>query len=150
MMRYSIYEGQKDWVTLKDELDYIQNYIELQEIRYHKKSDVQFNHEIENPHARIMPLLFIILLENAFKHGLENLAKGAYIYINLIANEKEINFEIENNFELQETSSKEGIGLINLKRRLELVYPKKHSLSFDIDTNIYKVTLSLKLKRCDT
>ena len=146
MMRYSIYEGQKDWVTLEDELDYLKNYIELQEIRYHKKSDVQFNHEIDNPHARIMPLLFIILLENAFKHGLENLEKNAYIHIDLTENKNEVNFVIENNFELQQTPNKEGIGLKNLQRRLEIVYPNEHSLSFDGDTNIYKVKLSLKLK----
>lgn len=146
MMRYSIYEGQKDWVTLEDELDYLKNYIELQEIRYHKKSDVQFNHEIDNPHARIMPLLFIILLENAFKHGLENLEKNAYIHIDLIENKNEVNFVIENNFELQQAHNKEGIGLKNLQRRLELVYPNEHSISFAIDSNIYKVTLNLKLK----
>ncbi len=146
MMRYSIYEGQKDWVTIEDELDYLKNYIELQEIRYHKKSDVQFNHKIDNPHARIMPLLFIILLENAFKHGLENLEKNAYIHIDLTENKNEVNFVIENNFELQESRNKEGIGLKNLQRRLELVYPNEHSLSVDVDTNIYKVKLSLKLK----
>ena len=146
MMRYSIYEGQKDWVTLKDELDYLKNYIELQEIRYHKKSDVQFNPQIDNPQARVMPLLFIILLENAYKHGLENLEKNAYIHIDLTENKNEINFVIENNFELQQTPNKEGIGLKNLQRRLELVYPNEHSLSFDVDTNIYKVKLSLKLK----
>ena len=146
MMRYSIYEGQKDWVTLEDELDYLKNYIELQEIRYHKKSDVQFNHKIDNPHARIMPLLFIILLENAFKHGLENLEKNAYIHIDLTENKNEVNFVIENNFELKQIPNKEGIGLKNLQRRLELVYPNEHSLSFDVDTNIYKVKLSLKLK----
>lgn len=67
MMRYSIYEGQKDRVSLKQELDYLKNYIELQGIRYHKQSDVQFNSELENPQAKIMPLLFIILVENAFK-----------------------------------------------------------------------------------
>ena len=146
MMRYSIYEGQKDWVTLKDELDYLKNYIELQEIRYHKKSDVQFNPQIDNPQARVMPLLFIILVENAFKHGLENLEKNAYIHMDLTETKKEVNFVIENNFELQHTPNKEGIGLKNLQRRLELVYPNEHSLSFDVDTNIYKVKLSLKLK----
>ena len=61
MMRYSIYEGQKDWVTLKDELEYLQNYIELQEIRYHKKSDIRFTHQIDDLDGKIMPLLFIIL-----------------------------------------------------------------------------------------
>ncbi|WP_456866202.1 sensor histidine kinase [Galbibacter sp. BG1] len=146
MMRYSIYEGEKDWVTLKSELDYLKNYIELQEIRYHKKSDVQFNHNIENPDAKVMPLLFIILLENAFKHGLENLEKNAYIHVDLTENKNEVLFVIENNFELQQTSNQEGIGLKNLKKRLALVYPKKHTLSFDVNSNIYKVTLSLKLK----
>jgi LytS/YehU family sensor histidine kinase len=146
MMRYSIYEGEKDWVTLQQELDYLKNYIELQEIRYHKKSDIQFNAEIDNPQARIMPLLFIILVENAFKHGLENLEKNAYIHIHLTEHYNEVTFVIENNFELQQTANTEGIGLKNLKRRLELVYPKKHTLSFDENSNTYKVTLSLKIK----
>ena len=146
MMRYSIYEGQKDWVSLKQELDYLKNYIELQGIRYHKKSDVQFNSEIENPQAKIMPLLFIILVENAFKHGLENLEKDAYIHINLTEKDNNVNFIIENNFELQQTPNTEGIGLKNLKRRLELVYPNKHALSFDVTANSYTVKLSLKLK----
>lgn len=146
MMRYSIYEGEKDWVTLKDELDYIQNYIELQEIRYHKKSDVRFDHTIEHTDAQIMPLLFIILVENAFKHGLENLEKNAYIHIDFTEKNYEVNFVIENNFESQSMANKEGIGLKNLARRLELVYPKKHSLFFETDANSYKVRLTLKLK----
>lgn len=146
MMRYSIYEGEKEWVTLEAELDYLKNYIELQQIRYHKKSDVQFIHKIENPQAKIMPLLFIILLENAFKHGLENLEKSAYIHIDLSEKNNEVNFVIENNFESQQVPNIEGIGLKNLERRLELVYPNEHVLSFDIDKTIYKVTLSLKLK----
>ena len=146
MMRYSIYEGEKDWVTLKQELDYLKNYIELQEIRYHKKSDIQFNSEIDNPQARIMPLLFIILVENAFKHGLENLENDAYIHIHFTENNNRVNFVIENNFDVQQTRNNEGIGLKNLQRRLELVYPNKHALSFNVGTNTYKVTLSLKIK----
>jgi len=146
MMRYSIYEGEKEWVTLQQEFDYLKNYVELQEIRYHKKSDIQFNSELNNPQARIMPLLFIILVENAFKHGLENLEKDAYIYINLTENNDTVNFVVENNFEAQQTSNHEGIGLKNLQRRLELVYPNQHKLSFKEDSNTYKVTLSLKIK----
>lgn len=146
MMRYSIYEGQKDWVTINNEIDYLQNYIELQEIRYHKKSDVQFKHKIDNPKAKIMPLLFIILLENSYKHGLENLAENAYIHMSLTESDYEVNFVIENNFETEQNSSHDGIGLENLRRRLALVYPKKHTLSFNVDTNTYKVTLTLKLK----
>ncbi|WP_179019607.1 sensor histidine kinase [Winogradskyella forsetii] len=146
MMRYSIYEGEKDWVTLQQEHDYLQNYIQLQEIRYHKKSDIQFHTEIDNPQARIMPLLFIILVENAFKHGLENLEKDAYIHINLTEKDNNVYFTIENNFEVQQAPNTEGIGLKNLKRRLELVYPNKHALSFNVDDKTYKVTLALKIK----
>lgn len=146
MMRYSIYEGEKDWVSLEDELNYLKNYIELQEIRYHKKSDVQFSHEIENPQASVMPLLFIILVENAFKHGLENLEKNAYIHMHLTESKNEVNFTIENNFENQGTQNTVGIGLKNLKRRLELVYPNAHTLKFDITNNVYSAKLSLKLK----
>jgi len=145
MMRYSIYEGQKDRVTLGEELDYLKNYIALQEARYHKKTDIQFNHKIDDTSSKIMPLLFIILLENAFKHGLENLEENAYIHVNLTASEKQLHFEIENNFETQEASDVKGIGLKNLKRRLELAYPNKHFLSFKIDTNVYNVKLTLEL-----
>ncbi|WP_179345002.1 sensor histidine kinase [Winogradskyella ursingii] len=146
MMRYSIYEGNKDWVTLKQEIDYLKNYIELQEMRYHKKSDITFTSEINNPESKIMPLLFIILVENAFKHGLENLEKDAYIHINLIQHNNNVNFEIENNFELKQNPNNEGIGLKNLQRRLELVYPNKHRLSFSVDSNTYKAKLSLNIK----
>lgn len=145
MMRYSIYEGQKDRVPLNEELEYLKNYIELQETRYHKKTDIRFEYKIHDDTCKIMPLLFIILIENAFKHGLENLEENAYIHINLITNEKKLHFEIENNFELQEVSDGQGIGLKNLKRRLELAYPNKHSLSFKIDANTYTVKLSLEL-----
>ena len=76
MMRYSIYEGEKDLVTLQEEVDYLKNYIELHKMRYHKKIDVSFNCQIEDDY-RVMPLLFIILLENAFKHGVERLRDEA-------------------------------------------------------------------------
>ena len=68
MMRYSIYEGERDFVSLKEEVDYLQNYIELHKMRYHKEIDVQFDVQIVDEY-KVMPLLFIILLENAFKHG---------------------------------------------------------------------------------
>jgi LytS/YehU family sensor histidine kinase len=92
-----------------------------------------------------MPLLFIILLENAFKHGIENLSKDAYVYINIKAKDNKVFFEIENNFDQTLTKEDKGIGLKNLKRRLELVYSKKHSLSFSATENVYKAKLTLQL-----
>jgi two-component system sensor histidine kinase AlgZ len=144
MMRYSIYEGEKEVVTLKAEVDYLKNYIELHKMRYHKQIDVKFEVEIEDDY-KVMPLLFIILLENAFKHGIENLSKDAYVHININSKNNKVFFEIENNFDPRLTTEDKGIGLKNLKRRLELVYPKKHTLSFSKIENVYKAKLTLQL-----
>ena len=142
MMRYSIYEGEKDLVTLNEEVDYLKNYIELHKIRYHKKIDVTIDSNIQKNY-KVRPLLFIILLENAFKHGIENLIENAYIHVKMITKGDDIHFEVENNFD-PEINGTSGIGLDNLKRRLELVYPSKHRLSFFISNNTYKVQLTLK------
>lgn len=144
MMRYSIYEGEKETVTLKEEVDYLKNYIELHKMRYHKKININFNCKIEEDY-KVMPLLFIILLENAFKHGVERLRDNAYVNINMTTINNEIEFTIENNFDSSEDVEDAGIGLKNLKRRLELVYPKKHRLSFSTIENVYKAKLTLQL-----
>ncbi len=142
MMRYSIYEGEKDLVALKDEVDYLKNYIELHKMRYHKKIDVRFNCQIEDDYE-VMPLLFIILLENAFKHGVERLRDSAYVHIEMIASNDEIQFTVENNFDVSETIQEPGIGLKNLQRRLELVYPNRHKLFFSTVEDRFKVQLTL-------
>ena len=144
LMRYSIYEGEKEVVSLKTEVDYLKNYITLHKMRYHKEIDVKFEVEIQDDY-KVMPLLFIILLENAFKHGVENLSKDAYAYFKINARDNKILFETENNFDVEQPKGDSGIGLKNLKRRLELVYPKKHTLTSATSDNIYKAQLTLQL-----
>lgn len=146
MMRYTIYEGKKDKVPLADELEYLKNFIELHKMRYHKKVDIQFTHQILDEDHQVTPLLFIILLENAFKHGVESLTKDAYIHISLIAGSGKIAFAIENNFDPMEQSEQPGIGLENLKRRLELIYPEKHSLSLLSKENVYQAQLQIDIQ----
>ena len=146
MMRYSIYEGQKDWVTLADEITYLENYIDLHRMRYHKAIGIGFVVEAEDKRIKVMPLLFIIMVENAFKHGVEKLRNGEFVRILLTANMQFIDFEIENNFYIEEAGGSEGIGLKNLKQRLELVYPKKYELEiFSGNEDIYKIKLRLTL-----
>ena len=142
MMRYTIYEGEKETVKLGDEIDYLNNYIELHKIRYKKTVEITFKHDIDIS-LGIAPLLYIILLENAFKHGIETLTENAFIHINLYEDNDSIYFEIENNFDPKEISEAKGIGLTNLKRRLALIYPKKHELKVDKTNNIYKATLKI-------
>ena len=86
-----------------------------------------------------------MLLENAFKHGVESLTDNAYIDILLEEKNKDIRFMITNNFEVKETNTS-GIGIKNLKTRLELIYPKRHSLSINSKPNIYMVELKITLK----
>jgi LytS/YehU family sensor histidine kinase len=144
MMRYSIYEGQKDHVTLQQEIDFIQNYIELHKMRYHKEIDIQFDIDIDDENLKLMPLLFIILVENAFKHGVEVLRKDAFVHLSVVSTKTEVTLKIANNFDM-EAQSDTGIGLENLTRRLELVYPKKHEFSNSIENDRYNATLTLKL-----
>jgi two-component system sensor histidine kinase AlgZ len=144
MMRYSIYDGEKETVLLSEEVTYLQNYIELHKMRYHKTIDVQFNIEIKDNDYEIMPLLFIILLENAFKHGVENLRNNAYVHINMSAKNNEVFFDIENNFDNTITNEPGGIGMNNLKRRLELVYTKNHTLTIAKMETVYKAQLNIR------
>ncbi len=145
MMRYSIYDGQKEMVPLEHEIDYLSHYMALHTARYHKKIDVQFTRDIQKPGIRVKPLLFIILVENAFKHGVETLRQDAYVHISLAGQEHEIRFSIENNFDDQPLENMAGIGLDNLRRRLALVYPKKHTLSHTVANNVYAAHLTLTL-----
>lgn len=145
MMRYSIYEGEKSKVTLAEEVEYLKNYIELHRMRYHKAIDIHFDISMDEGDYQIMPLLFIILLENAFKHGVENLRSGAFVSASLHAKGGIVVFEIENNFDAEQPQKAIGIGILNLRRRLELVYAGKHQLNFNVKPSIYKARLELEL-----
>lgn len=146
MMRYSIYEGQKTVVPLEDEVDYLRQYIELHQMRYHKKIKVLFTENIGTEHIEVMPLLFIILLENAFKHGVENLRSGAFVSVDLEASKRKIKFDVINNFDPEQPAYPPGIGLMNLKKRLELVYPNRHEFTSRKSGEIYETQLTLYLK----
>ncbi len=143
LMRYSIYEGQKDTVSLNQEITYLKNYIELQTSRYQKKIDINFVTDVRNENRRVLPLLYIILLENAFKHGAEKLTKNAFINVQFVERLDEISFTVENNFDHEQTLLQKGVGLENLKRRLQLVYPKKHQLLLSKEENIFKAHLTI-------
>lgn len=144
MMRYTIYEGKKQVVSLQEEIVYLQNYIELQKLRFQKEVEIEFRDSTDSDYE-ISPLLFIILLENAFKHGVESLTEDAYIQMLLNARKGKIFFEIENNFDPEEIKATTGIGLENLRHRLKLTYPGRHKLKIVSEKGKYKVTLEIEL-----
>jgi hypothetical protein len=145
MMRYTIYEGKKDKVSLNEEVDYLQRYIDLHKIRYQKEVDIRFEKPKGADGVSVAPLLFIVLLENAFKHGVESLREGAYIHASLrtVYKERKVIFEIQNNFDDQDDEGKQGIGLENLKKRLKLLYPSRHKLNIEKEDGVFTVKLEL-------
>ncbi len=146
MMRYSIYEGENDWVTIQEEIDYINTFIELHKMRYHKEIDVRFICFVDDPEFEVMPLMFINLIENAFKHGVENLRKDAFVHIDLSLKEGDLHFSVTNNFDANSIDENTGIGLTNLRKRLQLVYPKNHEFLFEAQDDIYKAKLTIQAK----
>jgi len=143
IMRYSIYKAQNESVTLEEEVEYLNKYIELHKMRYHKKIDIDFRVDIKEGYM-VMPLLFIILIENAFKHGVENLREKAFVHILLTTADNEIHFEIKNNFDDSMAPEGAGIGLHNLKRRLELAYENKYQLRLAQHNGEYQAELRLR------
>ena len=146
LMRFTIYDSGKEKVKLSDEIDYLINFIDLQTSRYHKEIDINFEKKIENTDTNIAPLLFINLLENAFKHGVEKATNDTFVYIELTQDNQKISFTVKNNFETDETSEHKGIGLANLKDRLNIIYPNAHQLCHKIEDNIYTATLEIYTK----
>jgi LytS/YehU family sensor histidine kinase len=132
-------------VKLEDEIIYLNNYIELQKLRYQKRVDVTFEHSSDKDYE-ITPLLFIILMENAFKHGVESVMKDAFVQLCLKANDGVVIFESENNFEISKIEKSAGIGLENLKRRLNLIYPNKYRLDINQSEQTFRAVLKIELK----
>lgn len=143
MMRFTIYGGQEESVTLDDEIQYLRNFIELQTGRYHSTIQINFEHHITNHSRSIPPLLFIILVENAFKHGVEKLLSGAFINIEITEDDGRVVFKIENNFDAESSAKQQGIGLENLRERLDLLYPNQYQLQTSSANNIYTARLEL-------
>ena len=145
MMRFTIYEGKEEAVSLEAEINYLTNFIALQTGRYHKVIEIDFQQKIQDLKITIPPLLFIILLENAFKHGVEKLIDNSFVHVHIEENETHIIFSVRNNFDPESQSKQHGIGLENLKERLLLLYPNDtYKLNIQNENAIYFAQLELK------
>ncbi|OAN60695.1 hypothetical protein A8B79_09235 [Balneola sp. EhC07] len=146
IMRYVIYDGSDDRVSLKKEVEYLKKYIELFKIRFHKNVDISFSKNIDNENEEVAPLILSILVENAFKHGAEKLIENAFIDIKLTVENGILHFVVKNDFKKNTESIKKGIGLTNLMKRLKLIYPEKHQLRLQKDDQLFTANLMIDLK----
>lgn len=149
LMRYMLYEADKELVNLTKEIDYIINYIDLQKLRLFDNVKIKLEIQGDFEKETIEPMLLIPFIENAFKHGIDN-EMECIIDINLKCKQGKLEIKVANSIidageNVDKISS--GIGLKNVKERLYLLYPNNHSLSITEKNNIFMVNLLLKLKK---
>ena len=127
MLRHMLYDNQESSVALSDELQFLENYISLMKIRLSANVDVTFTYNVEVPGVRIAPLIFISLIENAFKHGVSP-TEQSFVHIEINATDHDINCRIENSNhpKSNQDRSGHGIGLNQVQRRLDLAYPNHY------------------------
>jgi sensor histidine kinase YesM len=144
IMRYMIYESNDGWVSLSKEIEYLQSYIELQKLRFKDGASVEFTLNGEIDGQMIVPLILISFVENAFKHGVANDPNDP-IKINIIANKKILHFSITNRKHNHNKDEMGGVGLSNVERRLQLLYPGRYKLNIVNSTTHYTSELMLDI-----
>lgn len=152
LIRYMLYESENKHVFLEKEIEYLENYVELQKVRFGEDVDIEINISGNASSLTIEPMLLIPFVENAFKHGVGFL-KDPFIKIDLSISEGNImEFRVQNkcNNDRQEVKDKDsGIGIKNVKRRIELLYPQSHAVKLKEKEGIFDVYLKLILKRSE-
>ena len=145
IMRYMLYESKDEKVSLEKEVDYLRSYIELQRLRTSDKVIVNFTITGDPGQIIIEPMLLIPFVENAFKHGVSYLDESI-ISIALTVIKDELIFKVDNTIAVKRDEvlpSESGIGLKNVQRRLELLYPERHSLTVNENGMIYSIDLHI-------
>jgi len=144
IMRFTTYESQKEKIKLTDEIDYIKAYIELEQLRHQEAACIDFRMETENISEEIPPYILSPLVENALKHGTTSVLNPIVIILNL--QDQKLHFKVINEIGVQKKDKLGGIGLDNLKKRLEIHYPQKHQIKLTNQNNQFTAELEIDLK----
>lgn len=150
MMRYMLYECNENEVLMEKEFRYIRNYIELERLRYSSNTEIELNIDEALMEKRIAPLLLIPFVENSFKHGSQSSLEKAYIYINAKLEDDTLLFSVINSKPQAipgqiHPKKQGGVGLANVYKRLELIYPKRHILQIENMPDSYSIKLIIHL-----
>lgn len=144
ILDYILYRCNDDFVPLHKEIELIENYLSLEKIRYANRVIITFEKNITGQ-EKIAPLLLLTFVENAFKHGVTNEIDKAKINLKILKNKEQLIFTIENSKPITENNArnKESIGLQNIKKQLELLYPRAYNLIIENKTNWFSANLKL-------
>ena len=144
MMRFVLYEGNKKGVPLSREFDFIRNYITLMKLRYTDKIKIDMDLPTEVPDKLIPPLMLITFIENAFKHGI-SYQRDSFIDIKVAVEHERLQFQCKNSKADKPNEEKGGVGLANVKQRLNLLYDNNYTLNIKDETDVYNVELTIPL-----
>ncbi len=145
LLRYALYDSRQKDVPLADEVEFMRNYIHLMRLRYDEAVDIRTAFPEPVPSVRVIPLVFISPIENAFKHGINN-RRPSFIHLSLTWDEGWLRFELSNSLHPKSATDRvgSGIGIENLSRRLELAYPGRHSYSQQQTETEYRTIITIK------
>ncbi|MDP4275387.1 MAG: histidine kinase [Bacteroidota bacterium] len=149
LMRYLLYESESGNTTLSREIEFMRNYINLMELRLTNKVKFTVSFPQDFSDVEIPPLLFIPFLENAFKHGI-SYRDSSFIDISMKIDSNQLTFNCSNSIygkTQNEIENQEGIGLENVRKRLNLLFPDRHHLSILQEENIFSVLLTIQLNK---
>ncbi|MBO4612052.1 MAG: histidine kinase [Bacteroidaceae bacterium] len=144
MMRFVLYEGNKQYVHLYYELDFIRHYVALMQLRYTDKVRISLDLPLV-PDRKVPPLILITFIENAFKHGI-SYQNESFIEIAVAVEGENLQFSCRNSKADTSIEDKGGVGLANVRRRLDLLYGHNYSLKIQDEADVYSVELTLPLK----
>lgn len=151
ILRYILYEGSEKKVSLDQEIKYLKSYLELEKVRHGKRMELSIDIEGNTETQEIAPMLLIPFVENSFKHGLSKDRASGYVNVSVQVQEHDLHFEIKNSKPKNGSEIKKqknyqgGIGLVNVKKRLNLLYPNKYKLNIGGTETEFKVELDIKL-----
>lgn len=146
LLRYQLYDCNTNTIEIEKELKYLQDYVRLQQLRKNKQYDIQMNQHGDMTAFRITPLLLVPFVENAFKHISHHTDKRNFVEIDLSRQNGTFHFTVVNSTDNhRSTEPRGGIGLTNVQRRLELLYPGKHQLQISNNEESFKIQLHLAI-----
>ncbi|MEL7268172.1 MAG: histidine kinase [Bacteroidota bacterium] len=149
LLRYMLYECKEKFVPLEKEIKQLHNFIKLNKLQIEDRGKVDFSVQNRNADYKIAPLILIVFIENAFKHSQAGQSENIKIDISIKMKGDTLTFRCTNNYEISEglDSIAAGIGLTNVRKRLDLLYPNKHELNITEAENLYTVELTMVLQK---
>lgn len=145
ILRYMLYEAKYEYVPLKKEIQMLRDYADIERMRLSGGQVLSFHCDHRISAYRIAPLLLIPFVENAVKHGANSRAEDAFIAIDIKMADDTLRFSCQNNYNPQPVRADSGLGLENVRKRLQLLYPGKHVLDIKQQNNFFEVSLSIQL-----